>query len=114
MHPGQIYPALCRTLEAWRALPSGTLASLIGAPAEIQEMNVDGEPVRIETSVSWADAKHISVLVESVAYGPAAWLTERFSERLLIRLKSDRKEKICARSDVTCKEAGNTFTFQAR
>lgn len=84
MLSGQIYPALARSLEEWRARPLSVLAALIGAPAEVGELQVDGEFVRIETAVKWADAKHSAFFVEAVAFGPASWQTERVTERLRI------------------------------
>ena len=87
MRPGQVYPVLARSLEEWRAWPLCVLAALIGAPAEVGELQVDGELVRVETSVTWADGMHSALFVEAVAYGPASWQTERVTERLRIEAK---------------------------
>jgi len=87
MSAGQVYPVLVRSLENWRARSPTVLATLVGAPAEVDELQLDGEFVRIETSVAWADTNHQSVLVEAVAYGSGSWLTERVAERLRIELR---------------------------
>ena len=84
MRSGQVYPVLARLLEEWRARPLSVLAALIGAPVEVGELQVDGELVRLETSVKWADDKQSAFFVEASAYGPANWQTERVTERLLI------------------------------
>jgi hypothetical protein len=84
---GQVYPVLARSLEEWRARPLSVLAALIGAPAEVGELQIDGELVRLETSVKWADEKHSTYFVEAVAYGPASWQTERVTEKLRIEAK---------------------------
>jgi hypothetical protein len=87
MRSGQVYPVLARSLEEWRAPPLSVLAALIGAPAEVGELQIDGELVRLETSVKWADEKHSTYFVEAVAYGPASWQTERVTEKLRIEAK---------------------------
>lgn len=87
MRSGQVYPVLARSLEEWRARPLSDLAALIGAPTEVGELQVEGELVRIETSVKWADDRHSAFFVEAVAYGPASWQAERVTERLRIEAK---------------------------
>lgn len=87
MRSGQVYPALARSLEEWRARPHSVLAALIGAPAEVGELQVDGELVRLETSVKWADDKHSAFFVEAVAYGPGSWQTERVTEKLRVEAR---------------------------
>jgi hypothetical protein len=87
MRTDQVYPVLARSLEEWRARPLSVLAALIGTPAEVGELQVDGELLRVETSVKWADDKRSALFVEAVAYGPASWQTERVTERLRIEAK---------------------------
>jgi hypothetical protein len=91
MRSGQVYPALVHVLEDWRMRPAAVLSALVGGPPEVGEVEVEGELVRIETSATWADAKHAAVLVEAVAYGPASWLTERVAERTRIELRPEKR-----------------------
>jgi hypothetical protein len=87
MRPGQVYPVLARSLEEWRARPLSILVAHIGAPAEVFELQVDGEFVCVETSVKWVDDRRSAFFVEAVAYGPASWRTERVTERLRFETK---------------------------
>jgi hypothetical protein len=84
MHTGQVYPVLARILEAWRSLAAKDVVARVGLHPEVHEMQVEGELVRVEVSATWASAKRTSVAVEAVAFGPAAWHTERVSERILV------------------------------
>jgi hypothetical protein len=45
-------------------------------------MQIDGEPVSIEVSVSWRDASRARVRVEAVANGPSTWRMERVVEHI--------------------------------
>lgn len=87
MHTGQVYPALARTLEYWSELQPQKLQALIGATPNIEEVEVEGEIIRLEVSVTWANEKQDVLLVEAVAYGPANWLTERLAEKVRIKLR---------------------------
>lgn len=87
MRSGQPYVALARALEDWRSRPCAALAAAVGKPPEVEELELAGEIVYVETSASWVDAKNEAVLVEAVAYGPSTWLTERVSERIRIDLQ---------------------------
>jgi hypothetical protein len=91
MRTGQVFPALVRALEDYRVRPQADLAAFVGASADIFELRLDGELVRIEVSASWCPAKQNVVVIEAVAYGPAAWHTERVSERIRIALQSPLK-----------------------
>jgi hypothetical protein len=89
MRSGQPYMALAQSLEDWRSRPAAALVAAVGRPAEVEELLIDGEIVRVETSVSWVDAKNVAVLVEAVAYGPSTLLTERVSERIRIDVQQE-------------------------
>lgn len=91
MHSGKVYPVLVRSLECWSELPPQNLRSLIGATPHVEEAEVEGEMIRIEVSVTWANAKHDALLVEAVAYGPANWLTERLTEKVRVKLNPRSK-----------------------
>jgi hypothetical protein len=46
------YAALVRELEAMGKLPAPDLLALVGAPAKVRTVNISGEMIELELSVS--------------------------------------------------------------
>ena len=64
------------------------IVALVGGSPQSLELELAGEAIRIETSVSWENSSHRILLIEAVAYGPASWHTERIAERVRIEVEA--------------------------
>jgi len=84
MRTSDAYAELAKELEAIRELPAPDLLALVGAPAIGRTLNIAGERVELELSVSWRDGTHESVLVTGHARGPSTWHTEHLQESITV------------------------------
>ena len=78
------YAALAAELALWGGKARGELVARIGAGPIARKVELAGEVVWIEVSVSWVDASRESLIVEATANGPSHWHTERLVERLIV------------------------------
>jgi hypothetical protein len=84
MERATAYLALATELEAWRQKGPGQLRALAGLPPAVRHVDLGGEIVDVEVSVSWVDATQQNLRVEAVANGPSNWETERLVERVIV------------------------------
>lgn len=88
MQTSDAYAALAKELEAIRQLPMPDLLALVGAPPIGRALDISGERVELELSVSWRDDTHESVRVTGHARGPSTWHTEHLQESITVRVTS--------------------------
>ena len=50
------------------------------------QFDLNGEPVTLEVTVSWADAKQTAIRVRGTAFGPSHWRLERTEEAITVQL----------------------------
>jgi hypothetical protein len=87
MRRANAYGVVARELDLWRGLATDELLRHIGAPPRVRVIDLDGEPVSIETSVTWTDESQTRVRVQAVANGPSAWRMERVVEHIELPLR---------------------------
>jgi hypothetical protein len=78
------YAALAAELVLWGGMDRGELVARVGAGPIVRKVELAGEVVSIEVSVSWVDERHESLTVEATANGPSHWHTERLVERVTV------------------------------
>ena len=76
------YEVVAQELEQWRSLAFNVLLRQVGAPPVIRVIEIDSEPVLIETSVSWRDESRTHIRVQVTANGPSTWRMERVVEHI--------------------------------
>jgi len=88
MQMSDAYAALVKELEAVRQLSAPDLLALVGAPPIGSVLDIAGERIELELSVSWRDNTHESVRVTGHARGPSTWHTEHLQESITVPVPS--------------------------
>jgi len=81
------YEALAAELEIQSRRPSGDLLACIGLTATSHIVEVQGEELSIELTVSWANEKRRTVRISGTAIGPSHWRLERLDESVVVDLQ---------------------------
>ena len=84
MERANAYAALVAELESWRQKSPVDLVARVGVAPMRRDIDLAGEVVSIEVSVTWTDASRERLMVEAVANGPSSWTTERLAERIVL------------------------------
>lgn len=87
MKQASAYRVLPQELEVWRELVADELLRRVGGAPRVRVIDIDGEPVSIEVSVSWMDKSRTRVRVEAIANGPT-WRMERVIEHIELPLRA--------------------------
>jgi len=82
------YAALVRELEAMGKFPAPDLLALVGAPAKVRTLDISGEMIELELSVSWLKDTHDAVCIIGHARGPSTWHTEHLQESITVSIPS--------------------------
>jgi len=82
------YAALIKELEAMGKLPAPDLLALVGAPAKVRALDISGEAIEVELSVSWLKDTHDAVCIIGHARGPSTWHTEHLQESITVSIPS--------------------------
>ena len=88
MKQASAYRVLTQELEVWRELAADELLRRVGSVPRVRVIDIDGEPVSIEVSVSWMDKSRTRVRVEAIANGPSTWRMERVIEHIEVPLRA--------------------------
>lgn len=88
MHRAHAYAALSEELATWRRRPGAELAACVGRPPVEREVNIAGEPVKIEITAAWANRDQTAVRLHAVAYGPSHWRMEQLAEEATVVLEA--------------------------
>lgn len=88
MKQASAYRVLAQELEVWRELAADELLRRVGGAPRVRVIDIDGEPVSIEVSVSWMDKSRTRVRVEAIANGPSTWRMERVIEHIELPLRA--------------------------
>jgi hypothetical protein len=88
MRRANAYIALAAELEMWSRRPSSDLRACVGLPATSRVVEVQGEELQLELTVSWTDKKRRAIRIAGMATGPSHWRLERLDESVVVELPS--------------------------
>ena len=88
MQRATAYATLAAELESWRALSLANLLAVVNQPAAEHVVQIDGQDLLVEISVSWATEKRKAFKVLGIAYGPSHLMTERLQEVLIVPIEA--------------------------
>ena len=86
MQRANAYMALAAELEMWSRRPSPDLLACVGLPATSRVVEVQGEELLLELTVSWANEKRRAIRIAGMATGPSHWRLERLDENVVVDL----------------------------
>ena len=84
MHSADAYIVLAKELEAVRLLSVPDLVALAGKSPIARALDIGGEPVDLETVMTWIDAAHTSIRVTAHLRGPNTWHHQHLQEAVSI------------------------------
>ena len=84
MHSADAYAVLAKELETVRLLSVSDLIALIGRSPIARALDIGGEPVDLETAVTWIDAAHTSIRMTAHLRGPSTWHHQHMQEAISI------------------------------
>jgi hypothetical protein len=88
MHTSDIYAVMVKELEAAAQLPVSELVALASQPARQHAIEISGERIEFELSISWKDKTEESVRVTCHARGPSTWHTEHLQESITVSVSA--------------------------
>jgi hypothetical protein len=86
MQRADAYMALAAELEIWSRRPSSDLVACVGLPSTSRVVEVQGEELQLELTVSWANEKRRTIHIAGMATGPSHWRLERLDESVVFDL----------------------------
>ena len=89
MHSADAYAVLAKELEAVRLLSVPDLIALTGGSPIARALDIGGEPVDLETVMTWTDAAHTSIRVTAHLRGPSTWHHQHVQEAISIAVPAD-------------------------
>jgi hypothetical protein len=84
MQRANAYMALAAELEMWSRRPSSELFACVGLPATSRVVEVQGEELQLELTVSWTNEKRRAIRIAGMAIGPSHWRLERLDESVVV------------------------------
>ena len=84
MRRGAAYEVLAQVLADATREPYGDLVRRVGAPPNVSEAILEGEPLVIELRVGWLNREAGTLRLTAQADGPSCWRLERLEESVTV------------------------------